>query len=233
MKKQNYYKNLFYDIINDNYHGDSIVINNNKELLKKIFLKCSKSMINDKSFSFSFVRKCLDFVSNLNGEQRELVKNDFLTFFKFYYNDSFDIMLFLLNPNYDNCTYYISKILNNPYYYGSSSLNTNSDLLNNLNKVIMYYQSNEIDKYIRNLVIVLFIYCYRLNDYQYLYNYLEDPDYYYDKLINSGLLDKYKLNTLINYDFHYIKGTDSIFSIFNILMNNMHFIFPVQKKLIR
>ena len=229
MNKDEYYKNLYKDIINDNYHGNSITINNNKELLKLLFLKCSKSVINDKNFSFGYIKRCIDFVASLKDDEKELIDDDFLSFFNILNANSFEIMNYLFHPNYDNCPYFIIKILSNSKLYGSNNLNTNYDVLNNLNAALMYYKENSSNNCIKNLVIMLFIHGFKINDYSYLYNYLNNPDYYHDKISNSDVVNEPDLNFLIRLDFYYVKKSYT----FNYFMDNLQFIFSVHKKIIR
>lgn len=191
------YKKLYYDIINDQYKGNDPIILENLNELKVLFKRCSKTLINEKAFSFGYVKECIYFLRYLKPDEKALINDDFLSFFRTLDKDTFELIKFIFYPDKfiynaysdSDCNKYIKKIiaLNKGYY--NINFTSNYLPLVNLNEAINYYNLRcNNPNYYDKVIDLLFVYGLKYNNYEYLYNYLDDPEYYYDKFISNDVL---------------------------------------------
>ena len=190
------YKKLYFDIINDCYRGNDPIIIENLEKIKLLYLRCSKTVINDRNFSYAYVKGCINFLRYLKPEEKDLINEDFLSFFKTLDNETFDLIKFIIRPEkfitneYSDSEFskYLKKLISLNKGYNSVFKSDCVRLVNLNNAIIYYNQRCGNPYYIARVIELLFIYGLKFDNYEYLCNYLDDPTYYYDKILNHDLL---------------------------------------------
>ena len=145
-------------------------------------------------FINDFVENCIEMVSKLNNEEKEVLNEDFLSFFReaFFKINTPSLIYTLFRPddNEELYIFYMSEMAKEHLYGYPVNINTSYKPLQKFINALNYINRNyTIYLYDYNVISLLMAYSYIHDDsYKYLYNYMDNPDYYMDKIRNYGFL---------------------------------------------
>ena len=181
------YKVLYDDVINDNLDNYQFPYKRELKLLFKHAAGFSHNGVNSKN---KFIAKCLYLLESLTEEERSYIDNGFLVYISRLDAESVDYIKALIKPESTCYLQCMANIISEHRYWLYPNLQTDFLPLKKLDDVIYYINKNTHFDIRDNCILKLLItYCYAHDDtYTLVYNYLNDEDYYLEKLINNGIL---------------------------------------------
>ena len=181
------YKQLYEDVMNDNLDDYQIFYKRELKLLFKHAAPFDKKGFNSKN---KFVEKCLYLLESLKEEERSYIDDGFLVYISCLDTKSVDYIKALIKPESTCYLQCMSSFISEHRYWLYPNLKTDFLPLTKLNNVLYYINSNTCFDIRDNCILKLLIaYCYAHDDtYSLVYNYINDEDYYLEKLMNDGIL---------------------------------------------
>lgn len=193
------YKELYDDVINDNLDNYQLPYKRELKLLFKHAAPFNRNGFNTKN---KFVEKCIYLLESLTEEERSYIDDGFLVYISCLDTESIDQIKALIKPESTCYIQMMSTIISEHRYWLYPNLDTKFEPLKKLNDVLYDINKNTHFDIRDNCVLKLLIaYCYAHdNTYSLVYNYINNEDYYLEKLINNGILfskNTSMLNSLI------------------------------------
>ena len=201
------YNKIYEDVINENYEVLPHYIKKDLRLyiilFKKFYYKY-RTMPSNSMFVGYYVENCVELLNILKKEEKEYIDDDFMSFYSeiTYKINSTETIKTILRPDdtEDDYIFRMSVIVKDHLFKFNMDMKVKFEPLMKLIDILNYINHNyTIYLQDANVISLIIAYCYLYNDsYDYLINYLDNPDYFMDKIRNSGI----KLDSNNHFDLH-------------------------------